>query len=151
MVTTWKSSLRDSIYNLYISEPRTSKNREEPKKKKKKLETEREARDPGRALAAHDVARCLGTAWISGLLARGLGCMRDPGRAPCVTRHATQATSRVAWVRPGSRARPSARPRPRRSDLNLSLSLSLSLSIIFWKFGMYERLWLKFYFLIFCL
>ena len=130
MVTTWKSSLRDSIYNLYIAEPRTSKNR--GKKKKKKPETEREVREQRPGSRA-----CIRMAWVAcetqaahrarpivqlrprrTLPGQDLGRARDPGRAPCATRRVTQAASRVDWVRPesrcGSRARTSARPVARR-------------------------------------
>ena len=73
MATTWKSSLRDSIYNLYIPQTRTQnfkEHREEPKKKKKKkpqkqrekIKTQRETQA---AHGARPVARCLGAAWVT--------------------------------------------------------------------------------------
>ena len=196
MSTTWKSSLRHSIYNLYIAEPRTSKNREKNPRKKKNRDRERNARprsrvgstrrhallgrglDLGLACArlgsrarprpgtvrdpsrnSGRVARCLGAIWVASetqaahrvwpaarlrprrtLTGRGLGRTQDPVRD----------SSRVAWL---------ARPKPRLGNgwprlfpiRSESESLSLSLSVVFWKFGLYERLWLKFNLLIFCL
>ena len=101
MVTTWKSSLRDSIYNLYIAEPRTSKNKGKKKNQRQREKCESSGLDLGLACAwpgsrerprprivrdpscnSGRVARCLGKIWV----------VRE-----------TQAAHRVrpaAWLRP---------------------------------------------------
>ena len=84
MTTTWKSSLRDSIYNLYITDPRTSKNIEKnPKKKKKTRDRKRSARPrprPGsarpRLFPIRSESESLSLS-ISVLFFENLACMRD--------------------------------------------------------------------------